>query len=115
MQNDALYLLCSDGLCHELSHKEIEDRFQAIYLKSKDAMIAALRETTELCKHRGETDNITALLLKTQESVYVRPQKSGINRIKQMLHIAVPDDAAPVAMLLETAQVIHTQEVVDRE
>ena len=78
-------------------------------------MIAALRETTELCKHRGETDNITALLLKTQESVYVRPQKSGINRIKQMLHIAVPDNAAPVAMLLETAQVIHTQEVVDRE
>ena len=53
--------------------------------------------------------------MKTQESVYVRPQKSGINRIKQMLHIAVPDDAAPVAMLLETAQVIHTQAVVDRE
>lgn len=115
VQNDALYLLCSDGLCHELSHKEMEDRFQAIYLKSKDAMTAALREATELCKRRGETDNITALLLKPQESVYVRPQKSGIKRIKQMLRIAVPDDATPVAMLLETAQIIHTQEVVDRE
>ena len=79
----------------------MEDRFQAIYLKSKDAMTAALREATELCKRRGETDNITALLLKTQESVYVRPQKSGIKRIKQMLRIAVPDDATPVAMLLD--------------
>lgn len=77
------YLLCSDGLCHELSHKEIEDRFQAIYLKSKDAMIAALRETTELCKHRGETDNITALLLKTQESVYVRPQNQGSTELSK--------------------------------
>lgn len=115
VQNDALYLLCSDGLCHELSHKEMEERFQAIYLKSKDVMTATLHDAIELCKHRGETDNITALLLKTQESVYVRPQKSGISRIKQMLHIAAPDTAAPAAVLLETAQVVHTQEVVGRE
>lgn len=78
-------------------------------------MTTTLREATELCKHRGETDNITAILLKTQESVYVRPPKSGISRIKQVLHIAVPDDVAPSTMLLETAQVIHTQEAVAQE
>lgn len=114
VQNDALYLLCSDGLCHELSPAELADRFQAVYLKSKDAMTSALHEATELCKRRGESDNITSILLKTQESSYVKPKSAGVDRLKQILHIASPDNQAPTATLLETAQVTHTREVIGR-
>lgn len=115
VQNDALYLLCSDGLCHELSHQEMEERFQAVYLNSKGAMTTALHDATELCKCRGETDNITAILLKAQESAYMRPKKTEISKIKQLLHISGPENAAASAVLLETAEVIHTQETIGRE
>lgn len=114
VQNDALYLLCSDGLCHELSPAELEEHFQAVYLNSKESMTNALYEATEVCKHRGETDNITAILLKTQESGYVKPKKANVDKLKQILHIAIPDNKVPTVTLLETAQVTHTQEVIGR-
>lgn len=115
VQNDALYLLCSDGLCHELSSQEIADRLQPIFLKSKDAMTDALCEATEVCKSRGETDNITAILLKTQESTYAHPKPMGIRKFKKMFHITAPDNEEFAAKLLETAQIIHTQETIYQE
>lgn len=108
---DALYLLCSDGLVHEIPPEELVERFQAVYLNSKDAMTGALREATELCKSRGETDNITSVLIKTWESGYVKPKKFGMDQLRRALHLASADKGGVVA-LLETAQVIHTQETI---
>ncbi len=112
VQNEALYLLCSDGMCHEMSPEELEEHFQYVFLVSKDAMTAALKEATELCERRGETDNITALLIKTQESDYVKPKRAGLEKLKKMFHIGSPTERTPAVSLLETAQVTHTQEVV---
>lgn len=109
--SDALYLLCSDGLVHELSPEELADRFQAVYLSSKDAMTAALLEATELCKRRGETDNITSVLIRTWESHYVKPKKLGLEQLRRVLHLA-PAAQGRTAVLLETAQVVHTQETI---
>lgn len=111
VRNDALYLLCSDGLVHEMSPEELAERFQAVYLNSKDAMTDALREATELCKSRGETDNITSVLIKTWESNYVKPKKFGMDQLRRALHLA-PADKGGTVTLLETAQVIHTQETI---
>lgn len=115
VQNKALYLLCSDGLCHEMSLEELEEHFQYVYLVSKDAMTAALKEATELCERRGETDNITALLIKTRESDYLKPKKAGMEKLKRMLHIASSNTNAQPAILLETAQITHTKEVIGHQ
>lgn len=111
IRDDALYLLCSDGLVHEMSPEELAERFQAVYLNSKDAMTAALREATELCKSRGETDNITSVLIKTRESDYVKPKKFGMNQIRQALHLTKVNREQTVT-LLEMAQVTHTEETI---
>lgn len=114
VQSGALYLLCSDGLVHELSPAELADRFQAVYLSSKESMTSALHAAAEVCKVRGETDNITAVLLKAQESVYTRPKRLGTNHFKRILNIASSDNQDTIPVLKETAQVIHTQEVIGR-
>ena len=112
VQNDALYLLCSDGLIHELSSEEIEKRLQFLYLNSKESLTAVLYEATELCKVRGERDNITSILLKAQESCYVRPRKTGGERLKQIFRAAPSDQLSPAVTLLETAEIIHAREVI---
>lgn len=111
VRNDALYLLCSDGLVHEMSPEELATRFQAVYLNTKDAMTTALCEVTELCKSRGETDNITSVLIKTRESDYVKPKKFGLDQIRRVFHRVQASESRTVT-LLETAQVIHTQETI---
>lgn len=115
VQGDALYLLCTDGLSHEVSPKELEERFQAVYLNSKDSMTSALREMSELCMVRGEADNITSILLKTKESELKDTKQTRLSRFKKMLHIGPTEINQPSATLLETAQVTHTKEVVDLE
>ena len=112
IRNDALYLLCSDGLVHEMPPEELAEHFQTVYLNSKDAMTAALREATELCKSRGETDNITSVLIKTRESDYVKPKKFGMDQIRQAFHLTKANKEQTVT-LLETAQVIHTEETIE--
>ncbi len=114
LQNDALYLLCSDGLVHEVSPEELSDRLQAVYLNSKDSMTAALHETAELCKSRGETDNITAVLIKAHESGYMEPKKSGVKKLWQKLHQDPQGNKIVTAFLIETAQITHTQEAIGR-
>lgn len=115
VQGDALYLLCTDGLSHEVSPKELEERFQTVYLNSKDAMTSALREVTELCMARGETDNITSILLKTKESELITPKHTGLGRLKKIFHAGSGEGEQPFSTLLETAQVTHTEEVIDLE
>lgn len=115
VQGDALYLLCTDGLSHEVSPKELEERFQAVYLNSKDAMTSALREVTELCMARGETDNITSILLKTKESELIAPKQTVMGRLKKIFQIGSGETEQSFATLLETAQITHTEEVIDLE
>lgn len=111
VQSDALYLLCTDGLNHELSPKDLYDRFQPILLNSKEAMTEALRNATETCKRCGETDNITAILVKTRESRYVNSKNTVKSRLRRLFRPSI-DKTIPTAELLETAQIIHTQEVI---
>lgn len=106
VRDDALYLLCTDGFVHEPSPAELEGRLRPAYLNTKDGMTDALRELTELCKARGETDNITALLLRSTES-RIRP-KEGLLRQFLRRRKREPEPA----VLLETAQVVHTNEII---
>lgn len=115
VQGDALYLLCTDGLSHEVSPQELEECFQAVYLNSKDTMTSALREMTELCMARGETDNITSILLKTKESGLFVTKQTGLGRLKTIFHIGSGETGRSFATLLETAQITYSEEVIDLE
>lgn len=110
----ALYLLCSDGLVHELTPAELEERFRPASLTAKAAMTAALQSAVELCKTRGETDNITAILLRADESRYtpaVRPRMEKLHRL--LSRRASTPVVSTEIMLLETAQIVHTQETLE--
>lgn len=115
VRSGAVYLLCSDGFVHELADGEISESLSPIVLGSKRAMQDTLIELTERCKARGETDNITAVAVKTAESRLARPDVEGVffsrlwNRKK-----AVPEPA-PGPVLLETAHILHTEEKITIE
>lgn len=59
------YMLCSDGFRHEVSKAEIQNAFSPIVNTEKNQMKSNIVRLIELNKSRGETDNITALLIRT--------------------------------------------------
>lgn len=111
VHSGALYLLCTDGLVHELSPEELEGTLAPLQLRGKERMTEALTCLTELCKDRGETDNITAVLISAEESQQ-DPSTRGLGGLLRRLpvHHRGTDQETPGPLLLETAQVVHTQE-----
>lgn len=59
-----VFLLCSDGFRHKLSEEELLGILSSQVLTSEKIMKKSLMDLVELNKERGETDNITALLVK---------------------------------------------------
>lgn len=60
------YFLCSDGFRHTLTAAEIHAAFAPDRSQDENAMKAKVTELIERNKNRGETDNITALLIATE-------------------------------------------------
>lgn len=60
------FLLCSDGFHHELSDEELYGLLSPSLLHSDADIKNALIGAIELDKKRGETDNITAMLIQTR-------------------------------------------------
>lgn len=60
----ACYMLCSDGFRHELSDKELQNAFAPIANSNEQQMKNNIVRLIELNKCRGETDNITSILIK---------------------------------------------------
>ena len=58
------YLLCSDGFRHEITAAQMLNHLRADFLTDEADMGQRLGHLAELCKQRGERDNITAILLK---------------------------------------------------
>lgn len=112
VRDNTIYLLCTDGFVHEPSHTELENVFQPLSLNSKEAITNALYQITELCKNRGETDNITAVLLKANESLTEKTIHNGFFRLFQTSRIQKKPVEKPT--LQETAQIVHTSEEIGR-
>lgn len=108
---NGLYLLCSDGFVQELSEEELDRSLDPMVLTTKDLLTRKLTELTDVCKQRGERDNITAVLFRTAESQYVPPQ-SMLQRTLQKMHLRRGPNTNNQAVLLETAQIVHTMETI---
>lgn len=59
------FLLCSDGFVHEVFEEEMFGLLAPGSIRNEGDMKHALTGLVELNKNRGETDNITALLVKS--------------------------------------------------
>lgn len=64
LQPGEALLLCSDGFYHEISSDEIYGVLAPGVLTSEYEVESCLRGVTELVKSRGETDNISSMLIK---------------------------------------------------
>ena len=61
-----IYMLCSDGFRHMNSSEEIRAAFIADELTDKSVMHERARGMIEQAKNRGEKDNISVILIKTE-------------------------------------------------
>ncbi len=65
VEENAVYLLCSDGFRHEITEGEIHEKLQPAALLSDETMHRNAVELIELVKQRGEQDNISVALIRT--------------------------------------------------
>lgn len=61
------FLLCSDGFSHTLKEEEIFRALSSRRVHGEEAMKKKLVSLTEVCKKRGESDNISAVLIHCEE------------------------------------------------
>lgn len=73
LQEDDLYMLCSDGLTDMLSHDEI----QTIIQRYKPDLEKCCQELVDRANYEGGTDNISVILFRTK----VANSQSWIQRI----------------------------------
>ncbi len=63
IKSDATYLICTDGFRHEIDQAELFDYLRPDKNRNAEQILVHLRQLTELCKNRGERDNISSILL----------------------------------------------------
>lgn len=61
LTSGAVYLLCSDGFCHELAPEELHSAVRSAAGKGEKVMTKTLEKLTKKAMERGETDNITVV------------------------------------------------------
>jgi serine/threonine protein phosphatase PrpC len=66
VEENATYLLCSDGFRHKITPEEIMDKLAPYAAGDEEAMKKGCEYLTELVKYRKETDNITVLTISTR-------------------------------------------------
>ena len=59
-----LYMLCSDGLRHEVSEEEMLKYLSPDHKADKEVMKKQIRHLIELAKNRKEKDNISAIVIR---------------------------------------------------
>lgn len=65
VESNAVFMLCSDGFRHLVSTDELYSYLNATRLVDQTSIEANLRDITELLKMRRETDNISAIAIRT--------------------------------------------------
>lgn len=64
LENGAHYLICSDGLRHDVTNEEILDILSPDLITTRSSLEARLRMMIELVKIRDEKDNISGAVLR---------------------------------------------------
>lgn len=64
-KQNTVYMLCSDGFIHEISNGEIYQYLQPEILYSQEEIRKNIHFLIDMNKQRGESDNITAAVIRT--------------------------------------------------
>ena len=67
VESDSCYIICSDGFRHMVSEKEIYETFSKLQNCSEEDMKGNIRKLIDLNKNRKETDNISAIAIRSWE------------------------------------------------
>ena len=67
IESRCVYMLCSDGLRHEAQEDEISQMFSPAVLCNKEDMHHNATALIQMVKKRQEKDNISVVLIKTEE------------------------------------------------
>ncbi len=67
IEADHIYMLCTDGLRHELSQEELQKNLNAHLLRTREQMQASARFLINTAKERMERDNITVVLIRANK------------------------------------------------
>ena len=65
LEKDTVYMLCSDGMYHELIDNEFYEFFNPIVNIKEKVMNENCKAAVELVKNRMEKDNISVILIRT--------------------------------------------------
>lgn len=65
IKQNAVYLLCSDGFCHEIRTKEIKKAFRAEEMSDESILTERCQQLTRTNLERGEQDNISVIAVRT--------------------------------------------------
>lgn len=68
---DCVYLICSDGFRKKISSEEIAARLSPSEIHDETAANQKLRELTDVCIKRNETDNISSVIVKLQKKAEI--------------------------------------------
>lgn len=60
------YMVCSDGLRHEITEEELYQNLASLVLNNKELMQKNARKLIDLAKARGEKDNISVVVIKVE-------------------------------------------------
>ncbi len=61
-----VYMLCSDGLYHETTAREMRETLSPVRLADQRSMHSGARRLIGLARSRGETDNISAVVVRVR-------------------------------------------------
>lgn len=100
---NSIYLLCTDGLIHELSEDELSIEINIHTIKTKVDITGALNKMIYLCRERYEIDDITALIIYAKENNIKKASRKWFAK-KNLLTETVK--------LIETADMTHTSESI---
>lgn len=110
VKSGGLYLICTDGFVHEIGHSELENRLKAAPASEKEQLVTALAELTDICKKRGERDNITSLIIKAKKDRLIREsEKVFLHGLRRIID---KDNQKKRPTLAENVQIIHTHEKI---
>lgn len=111
IEHDTVYLLCSDGMSHELNDTELAEALNPQGMGNSRVMQDALIDLSERCKVRGETDNITGIAIKAAESSLGEIPRANSFFRRLWTNKAAPQEHENI-LVLESANMLHTKEYI---
>ena len=73
IEGNEAFLVCSDGFCHTLQPDDLAANLHPDHLSDPNMMERQLSGLAKLCLQRRETDNLSAVLIRT----CIQPQRKG--------------------------------------